>query len=269
MSKILNESLYQKQRKRFDKVNNISKEFASVYCGTTILRDSIFGVVENYAQKRESDLEILRYPFHDKELWAFTFVKKGSVFLCINSELPLCKQIFAAAHELYHIYCYVEDKNQSTIIDGSVLDSKTADDIAMTQEDLEANAFAGLLLMPDARMHEQLLIFDIDKSHIEIDDVLTLMELFALPFKAIILRLFEGQILTEVKANKMLEYDSEYINQRINITGKAKNWQLDSKGIARFGSLLENLEFNSENGFITESREESDRKYLEEIMRSL
>ncbi|MDY5497279.1 MAG: ImmA/IrrE family metallo-endopeptidase [Anaerobutyricum sp.] len=265
MSNVLNESLYKKQKKQFDKINDLSKEFASVYCGTTILRDSIFGVVENYARKKELSLEILRYPFRDDELWAFTFVKKGTVFLCVNTDLAMCKQIFAVTHELYHIRCYADNIDQSIIRGGSILDSRTAVDVAVSQEDLEANAFAGLLLMPDLIMKEQVALFGIEGENIGVDDVLKLMELFALPYKAIILRLCEGKIITEEKANDLLKYNSDYIQQRINLTGKAKQWQLISKEMEYYGSLLDNLEFNSDHELLTDSREESDRAYLQEL----
>ena len=76
MSNVLDGSLYKKQDKQFEKINDLSKHFAGVYCGTTILRSSIFEIVSNYARKNEVELEILRYPFMDEELWAFTFVKK-------------------------------------------------------------------------------------------------------------------------------------------------------------------------------------------------
>ena len=105
MGDVLNESLFYKQIKQFERINELSKAFAANYCGNTILRESIFGIVSNYARKRELPLEVLRYPFKDDELWAFTFVKKGTIFLCVNTELPMCKQIFATAHELYHIHC--------------------------------------------------------------------------------------------------------------------------------------------------------------------
>jgi len=147
MRDIFAESLYKKQNKQFEKISEQAKSFAANYCGNTIIRDSIFGIVSNYARKRELSLEVLRYPFKDDELWAFTFVKKGTIFLCVNSGLPMCKQIFATAHELYHIHCYAENINTSTITNGSLLDSKTFDEVAATQEDLEANAFAGLLLI--------------------------------------------------------------------------------------------------------------------------
>jgi len=265
MNDVLSESLYKKQPKQFEKINDLSRQFAGAYCGATILRDSIFGVVENYARKRELSLEILRYPFHDKELWAFTFVKKGTIFLGVNSELSMCKQLFAVAHELYHIHCYAEDIDQSIIASGSLLDSGTADDTAKTQEDLEANAFAGLLLMSDDRMEEQIRLFGISGQSVSIDDILILMDLFALPYKAVILRLYEGSIITEEKANELLKYDATFVTQRIELTGKAKKWQLDGKEIEHFGSLLENLEFNSEHELLTVSREESDRAYLKNI----
>lgn len=265
MGMVLEESLYKKDAKRFGKIVDASKEFAGAYCGSSIVGMSVFGIIENYARKKEMALEILRYPFRDEELWAFAFVKKGTVFLCINSELAMCKQIFAAAHELYHIRCYAEGTDTDTLRTGSVLEAKVADDFAMTQEDLEANAFAGLLLMPDGLMREQIRLYGIKEEDIKVDDILVLMEIFAIPYKATILRLLEECVITETKAYELLKYDSAYVAQRIEFTGKAKQWQMNSGNAEYFGSLLDNLEFNSENELLTESREEADRKFLEEI----
>lgn len=259
------ENLFYKQEKQFEKINDLSKAFAVNYCGNTIIRESIFGIVSNYARKRELALEVLRYPFRDDELWAFTFVKKGTIFLCVNTELPMCKQIFATAHELYHIHCYAEDINTSTITSGSLLDSKTVDEVAATQEDLEANAFAGLLLMPDASVIEQFKMFGISKENMGIDDVLILMDLFALPYKAVVLRLVESGVITEEKARNLYQEKSESIAIRIELTGKAEQWQQNSGSLLRYGSLLDNLAFNSEHELLVDSREESDRAYLEKI----
>lgn len=268
MGNILEESLYKKQVKRFERIADSSREFSGAYCGSSILGASIFRIVENYARKKEIALEVLRYPFKDAELWAVTFVKKETIFLCVNTELSMCKQIFAVAHELYHIRCYAEGTDMDTLRVGSVLESKVVDEVAMTQEDLEANAFAGLLLMPDGLIQEQIRLYGISGEHIKVDDILTLMESFALPYKAVVLRLFEGHIITEAQACELLKYDAAFVSQRIELTGKAKQWQMSSVGIEYFGSLLDNLEFNSKNEFLTESREEADRKFLEEIRAS-
>lgn len=263
MGNVLEESLFSKQPKQFESINTLAKSFAINYCGTTIVRDSIFGIAENYARKRELTLEVLRYPFKDDELWAFTFVKKGTIFLCVNSGLALCKQIFAVAHELYHIHCYAEDIDPSTIASGSLLDSKTASDMAVSQEDLEANAFAGLLLMPDGILDEQIKIYGINGEKISVDDVIVLMELFALPYKAVVLRLVENHNISVSKANELLSCDSEYVSERIKLTGKASGWQLSSKDVSYFGSLLDDMEYNKERGFLTESREEADMLYID------
>lgn len=144
--------------------------------------------------------------------------------MCVNTELPMCKQIFATAHKLYHIHCYAEDINTSTITAGSLLDSKTFDEAAASQENLEANAFAGLLLMPDSSLIEQFKMFGISKDDMSIDDVLILMDLFALPYKAVVLRLAESGLITVEKARKLLQEDSNHIAIRIELTGKAEQW---------------------------------------------
>lgn len=265
MGDIFEESLFSKQRRQFDKVNTQAKSFAANYCGSTIIRDSIFGIAMNYARKRELPLEVLRYPFGDEELWAFTFVKKGTLFLCVNSGLAICKQIFAVAHELYHIHCYAEDIDSDTIASGSLLDSKTVDDMAVSQEDLEANAFAGVLLMPDSILDEQIKLYGITGEKITIDDVLMLMELFALPYKAVVLRLVENHNIVSSKAQELLKMDASFVSERINLTGRALTWQQNSKDLTYFGSLLDNMEYNKDNELLTDSREASDREYLEKI----
>ena len=84
MGDVLEESLYNKQPGQFDIINVRAKSFSANYSGSTIIRDSIFSIIRNYARKKGLSLEILRYPFKDEELWAFTFAKKGIIFLCIN-----------------------------------------------------------------------------------------------------------------------------------------------------------------------------------------
>jgi Zn-dependent peptidase ImmA (M78 family) len=264
MGDVLTESLYSRQNKQFENIKVYSKSFAANYSGNVIIRDSIFGVVSNYARKKDLPLEVLRYPFYDDELWAFTFVKQGTVFLCVNSDLPLCKQFFATAHELYHIYCFAEDTNTSTIDGGSVLDSKTADDIAVTQEDLEANAFAGLLLMPDALLFEQIEVYGIAKESLTVDDVLLLMDLFAIPYKATVIRLMECEIISKQKAQTLIDIDSETIQKRIDLLGRANQWQKNN-GWAYFGTLSDNLDFNIRQGYLTEEREKSDQETLNEL----
>lgn len=269
MRTVLDTSLYENDKKRFKKIADDTRKFIAAYCGSTIIGENIFGVISNYARKNETPLEMLRYPFKDDELWAFTFLKKGTIFVYINSELPLSKQIFAAAHELYHIYCYVEDLDQSIIRAGSLLDSKTADDEAQSQEDIEANAFAALLLMPEGLLNDQMSLYGVSKGNITSDDILLLMDFFGIPYKAVVLRLYESQIISKARANELIAISSEEIQQRIALTGKAKRWTLNGRGLESFGSLLDNLYFNCENELLTETRQKEDSELVDQMKRKL
>jgi len=136
----------------------------------------------------------------------------------------------------------VENADQSYIKNGSMLDSATGDETGRTQEDLEANAFAGLLLMPDQLLHEQILLYGLDKDLAAVDSALMLMDMFAMPYKAVVLRLFEsGNISSHQQAEKLLETGSADVMKRAALTGKAKRWQLDGKGTESFGTLLEKV----------------------------
>ena len=247
MNNVLEDSLFVSQNRKFDEIQSIVRQFSAEYVGNSIIKDNIFAVIQNYARKKEIALEMLRYPIHDDELWALTFLKQDTIFVCVNTALPLCKQFFAAAHELYHIYCYVENADQSYIKNGSMLDSATGDETGRTQEDLEANAFAGLLLMPDQLLHEQILLYGLDKDLVTVDSVLMLMDMFAMPYKAVVLRLFESGNISHQQAEKLLEVGSADVMERVSLTGKAKRWQLDGKGTESFGTLLEKVEYNRQH----------------------
>ena len=166
---------------------------------------------------------------------------------------------------LHHIYCYVENADQSYIKNGSMLDSTTGDETGRTQEDLEANAFAGLLLMPDQLLHEQILLYGLDKDLVTVDSVLMLMDMFAMPYKAVVLRLFESGNISHQQAEKLLEAGSADVMERVSLTGKAKRWQLDGKGTESFGTLLEKVEYNRQHEYLTESREKEDVAYLTQL----
>ncbi len=265
MSDVLKDCLFVSQNKKFNEIQTVVRQFLAEYAGNSIIKDNIFAVMANYARKKEITLELLRFPIYDDELWALTFLKQDTIFVCVNSSLPLCKQFFAAAHELYHIYCYAEDADQSYIKNGSMLDSATGDETGKTQEDLEANAFAGLLLMPDRFLHEQILLYGIDKNLVTVDSILMLMDMFAMPYKAVVLRLFESGNISFKQAEKLLEINSIDVMKRASLTGRAKRWQLDGKGTESFGTLLEKLEYNCQHGYLTESRESEDVAYIAQL----
>lgn len=265
MSGIINEILYSKQKKVFKEVHSLAKTVSYLYGGNPIIRDGIYTLINNYARKKEIPVQMLRYPFNDEDLWAFTFLKKGTIFLCINTQISLCKQNFAAAHELYHLYCFCENVDQNLVRNGTILSTETVEEVVENQEELEANAFAGVLLMPSSCLRDQIEMLEIDINHIMIDDILALMDVFAIPYKACILRLYECDIISASKAEELYTTKWEVIKERILLTGQAKRWQLDGAGTEQFGSLFADFNFNVENDFLVDTREESDREYISSL----
>ena len=265
MDSRLNGILFCEDPDRFDQIRHISEEFSKAYAGNNIIQDDIFSIIGNYALRKEVPLEWIHFPVRDPEFCACTFVRKGRIFLMVNSALPLSKQIFAGAHELYHIWCYFEQDNSELEKKGSILESETIETGTTRKEEMEANAFAGSLLVSGDDLKEQIQIYRIDRNEIGADDILTMMDIFAVPYKAMVLRLLEERIISEDKACMFLAIPSEEINERMRITGKAKRWSLTPAGNERFGSLIENLTMNENDELLPKSRLESDWKRLKEI----
>ena len=92
MNNVLEDSLFVCQNKKFDEIQSIVRQFLAEYVGNSIVKDNIFAVIQNYARKKEISLELLRFPIYDDELWALTFLKQNTIFVCVNTTLPLCKQ---------------------------------------------------------------------------------------------------------------------------------------------------------------------------------
>lgn len=265
MEAFFNRILYSDDRNRFNQIKTTAIGFAGSYIGHNIIQDDIFTVIENYARTKEMPLEWIRIPIADEELCACTFIRGGRIFVMLNAALPISKQIFAAAHELYHIRCYLEENDPELAKSGSIFDSHTIDAGTTQEEEMEANAFAGMLLAPVNDLEQQIRIYRIDKSEIDIDDVLTLMDIFAIPHKAMVLRLMEEQIITLERTKELISFPAEKLTKKMMITGKAKRWALVPVGSERLGSITENISINSENERLPESRLKSDWAKLEEI----
>ncbi len=269
MCKVLDNSLYIKDRKRYTRISECVTSFNSLYNKNNIIQDDIFNVVENYVIRHDMPFELLRFPVGDAELCACTFIREGRMFVMINSAIPLSKQIFAAAHELYHIYCYFEEKDIELLQSGSILESDVMDDEAKEIEDMEANAFAALLLAPKDRLEEQSDVYHVSYKDITIPVILKIMDIFAVPYKAAVLRLFEESKIDMKTARKFLQIDNDEINRQIELTGKATRWQEIPQELIRFGSLSEKMYDLEQWESVRDERLESDKARLKDIFQRL
>ena len=265
MNKLIENCLFLKDKDRFNILRTKASDFRNTFIGETIVRDSIFDVIQNYVKSKEHEIKLLKFPIDDTELWAFTCLKDGIIFVTINTALPFNNQIFAAAHELYHISCYLEEDNTELIRKGSILDSRTIDTGTTEEEEMEANAFAGALLAPVDDIEQQIRIFRINRFNIRMDDILTLMDIFAIPYKAMVLRLLEEEIISKERATELINIPSDEVAKRQVITGKARRWALVPKGHEKLGSIMENITINEEEESIPQSRLQSDLAKLQKI----
>ena len=130
MGQAVESILFLKHKARYNEIATCATQFNAVYNGNNIIQDDIFHIVENYTRKHGIPFELLRYPVADQELCACTFIRENRLFVFVNAAIPLAKQIFAVAHELFHIYCYVEGSDTELSECGSILNSSTLDEEA-------------------------------------------------------------------------------------------------------------------------------------------
>lgn len=266
MNEVIKNCLYKKNPSRFQSLRNCVKEFNASYNGNNIIQDDIFSVICNYVEKNKRHLELFRLPIKDDDFCAFTCVRNGELFTVLNSALPICKQIFAAGHELYHIWRYISDQDDSLPHKGSLLTAEEMDEASTTQEDTEANAFAALLLVPSAALSEQIEVYGLDRKNLDINAIVRLMDIFAIPFKAVVLRLFEEGFLNESAADNLLQQGtSEKLNYSMKRQNIALRWQKRTAETIDMGALPMLLQENQEADRLPEQRIAEDQQCLREM----
>lgn len=269
MNTVIENSLYKNNPTQFHELRKCAKEFGVSYIGNNIIQDDIFSVIRNFAEKNGKHLELIKLPIKDDDFCAFTCIRAGEIFTVLNSSLPLCKQIYAVAHELYHIWCYISDLDDTLTHSGSLLTADHMDDDSVSQEDMEANAFAALLLVPSSALMEQMDVYDLDRKNISLNDVVKLMDIFAVPFKAMVLRLLEESILDEHTADQLIKHGTDdNLSRSMSRQNIALRWQKRTHEVD-MGLLSSLLQLNQEEARLPDKRINEDQKYLDEMITRL
>lgn len=267
MGSVLENSLFFQDPKKFQELSGEVIQFNSTYNGNNIIQDDIFSILGNYARKNGEELGVFRFPTEDDDFCALTCVKKGKIFVYVNSNLPLSNQIFAAAHELYHIWCFIDKQDESVLRKGSLLNAASMDEEVKSREDQEANAFAGLLLVPSLALFEQMKIYGIAKNKQSMEDVIRLMAIFAVPYKAMLLRLYEDGYMNADIVREFLTVEPEVLQKAIDYELDAVRWCKRTPEILQMGNLRQLLDQNQEYELLSSSRAESDEKMFAEILK--
>ena len=157
-----------------------------------VLREEVWDLLEQEAT-------LLKYPIQDDELCAFVCVKSNRTFVYINTYLPKEKQLFAAAHELYHIWFDQDRLYQSEMLNSKILENDTED-----VTELKANLFAAMFLVPTNVLQSELKIRELHPNSIKVEDIVKLMALFYAPYKTLVRRLHEINFMTDAQLENFL-----------------------------------------------------------------
>lgn len=165
-----------------------------------IIGQQIFSILSLYAR-------VIYYPLGEKAVWGFTRIigtsekeSAGRPFVAINSSIPVDCQVFAAAHELYHIW-YDE---KAEIVPANIIDESD-------RNELKANRFAAEFLVDEDLLLRELNMYSISGDSITIKDILRLSELFTVPYRTMAKRLYETSVYDKKNRDLFLSKTEEEV----------------------------------------------------------
>ena len=218
-----------------------------------IIKDDIFGILEKHCT-------VIYYPIENEINCGFhteRFVKnKLEDFVYINTAKTVAEQVFAAAHELGHVWG-VANRVWELAGEQGILESKIEERII--------NRFAAELLMPTKEFrktfwaHMEKLGFDSDK--LRLVDLIRVMVLqmndYMVPYESVRRRIVETKIITQEIGETLLK-NEEAILPLVNAFSKDQNTMLDrvtaKKTIPGLRNLLETVEKTGELSIYTVNR---------------
>lgn len=150
---------------------------------------------------------VIYYPLGKDAPWGFTRISGSrndsaleKPFVAINTSIPVDCQVFAAAHELYHIW-YEQNPD--------ILPSDLLDENNKETNEKKANRFAAEFLVDEVMLRQEIEIYKIKK--ITIKSVLQMADLFTVPYQAMVKRLNETGLIGKEETKKLLSESNDSI----------------------------------------------------------
>lgn len=212
----------------------VKSKLAGLNKNQRVMKHEIFDILSDHSI-------LLQYPIEDDELCAFVCKKEGRIFSYVNTYLPLEKQIFAAAHELYHIWFEEHFLDNGELLKTEVIHSQL-DSEAVSFNELKANRFAAMLLVPKEILIQELDYMKVDREKVNLKHIITLMDKFGVPYKTMVRRLFEIGYLNESDCMKLLQIPDR--NEKTGVIALQKRFQIGGEMqkrtyTIRLGSLVD------------------------------
>lgn len=153
------------------------------------LKDEIFDLLEKVGT-------LIFYPFEEENLWGIYISKNEKHYFIINSSISLEKQIFAGAHELAHSLDMAIVKFEIVTADimTEYVNHKDFGE-ELEKADAIANRFAAELLV--GRKQLQGKFVELPDSYDYLTKAVLLSDIFLVPYKTIIKRFIEVEILKD------------------------------------------------------------------------
>ena len=167
-----------------------------------IIGNQIFSILGLYAR-------VIYYPLGDTAPWGFTRISGSKndaglekPFVAINTSIPLDCQVFAGAHELFHIWY---DKKPD------VLPADLLHESDNELEEKKANRFAAEFLVDEVMLKQEMDLYKIKK--ISVKSILQLSDLFTVPYIAMTKRLRETGVINAQELKQFLSESDETIEK--------------------------------------------------------
>lgn len=186
-----------------NKVTNFYS-FAGITSDTDVL--NMLQIVRPILRKK--GFLVLEIPFADREIGALCYKGDALGYMVINTSLPKVNVNFAVCHEIYHVF-YSEKEFGSKVEFANGYYSEQ-------NEELAANIFAGMLLMPETGFRHMYILFKNESQGNELDTIIRLMSYYQAPYMAVLIRCYElGLPESGRVSEELLNTDSETIRKRI------------------------------------------------------
>jgi Zn-dependent peptidase ImmA (M78 family) len=142
---------------------------------------------------------VLEIPFNDQEIGAICYKIDSFGYTFLNSALPKVNVNFALGHEIYHVFYQCEPFKQK-------IELYMNEHYYEHKDELSANLFAGVLLMPAPSFTSMFHKFEKEQNEddSEITVVVKLMSYFEAPYMAVVIRCYELGLLPDGKVLKKL-----------------------------------------------------------------
>lgn len=180
---------------------------------------------------------VFEMPFADKEIGALCYKGDALGYIVLNTSLPKATVNFALCHELYHVF----GPKSNVRVKVEFANGAEYED----EEELAANLFSGMLLMPEASFSFMYRRFWEESEENEVDVIVRLVNYYQAPYMAVLIRCCElGLLAEDVNLQELLEVDRDCVKKRLSdlwLDGgimeatKKDDYVLLEKLVARFG----------------------------------